>query len=113
MAPYKLSKKESVRNPAKLWDINLTTHPQENRHCTIALVPSLGPNTALKGLFQKDASEEVYIFTGAKLTNRLGPCMFYKKKSVSQPDSNERNHCTRPYHPRKMNGPFDKNKELT
>jgi len=56
--------------------INLTTHPQENRHCTIALVPSLGPNTALKSRFQKDANDEVYFLSGTKLTNRLGPRMF-------------------------------------
>ena len=53
--------------------IDSKTHPQENRHCTIALVPSLGPNTALKRRFQNDTNGGVYIFTSAKLTNTLGP----------------------------------------
>lgn len=35
--------------------------------------------------------------------------MFYKKKVISQPDSNERNHCARLYHPpnpKKNEGPI-------
>jgi len=56
--------------------MNSKTHPQENRHCTIARVPSLGPNTALKRRFQNDANGELYIFSSATLTNMLGPCMF-------------------------------------